>query len=372
MMGDYGADVVKVEHPKGDSLRSLGWSKDGVSLFWAIVSRNKRCVTLNLSVPEGQRIFRQLCRSADVVIENFRPGTLERWNLAPADLVRANPNLIIVRTTAFGQSGPYSHRPGFGTLAEAMSGFADMNGWPDRPPSLPPFALADGVAAITGAFAVMTALRWRDMCGGSGQVIDLSIYEPLFAILGPGVAVYDKLGIEVSRTGNRTAFSAPRNVFRSRDGQWLALSASSTSIAIRVMHLIGHPEIATKSWFADNSGRLGHADELDELIGEWIGQRDAAEVLEKFERVEAAIGPVLSIADIVRDKHYLARESLVRIPDPRLGEMLAPNVVPRLERSPGEIRYLGPELGAHNDEIYLGELGLTSQHLTQLSARDVI
>ena len=306
MMGDFGADVIKVEHPNGDSLRTLGWSKDGVSLWWATVSRNKRCVTLDLSQPEGQSIFKQLSDHADVVIENFRPGTFERWNLAPEDLLARNPGLVLVRTTAFGQTGPYSRRPGFGTLAEAMSGFAHLNGWPDRPPALPPFALADGVAAITGAFAVMAALRWRDMCGGSGQVIDLSIYEPLFAILGPQADVYDALGVEVTRTGNRTSFSAPRNIYQSRDGRWLALSGSSTSVAARVLRLVGHPEIADEPWFATNEGRLQHADELDALIGNWIAQRDADDVLSEFERVEGAIGPVLSIADILRDPQYVA------------------------------------------------------------------
>src|SRR5579872_298292 len=298
MMGDFGADVVKIEHPRGDSLRSLGWNKDGVSLWWAMVSRNKRCVTLDISLTEGQELLLRLAETADVLIENFRPGTFERWNLAPSRLLERNPALVIVRTTAFGQTGPYSRRPGFGTLAEAMSGFAHMNGWPDKPPALPPFALADGVAAITGAFAVMAALRWRDMCGGGGQVVDLSIYEPLFSILGPQAAVYDSLGIEVSRMGNRTPFSAPRNVYRSRDGRWLALSASSTSIAERVMLVVGHPEMIDEPWFADNGGRLQHAGELDALIGEWIAERDAEVVIAEFERVQAAIGPVYSIADI--------------------------------------------------------------------------
>lgn len=372
MMGDFGADVVKVEHPSGDSLRSLGWTKDGVSLWWALVSRNKRCVTLDLSDAQGQSIFGRLCETADVMIENFRPGTLERWNLGPEILLERNPGLVIVRTTAFGQTGPYSTRPGFGTLAEAMSGFAHMNGWPDRPPSLPPFALADGVAALTGAFAAMTALRWRDMCGGTGQVIDLSIYEPLFAILGPQAGVYDALGIVGTRTGNRTPFSAPRNLYQSKDGRWLAVSATSTSIAVRLMGLVGRPDIVEEPWFADHTGRLQHSSELDSIIGEWIGMRNADEVLAEFERVHAAVGPVLSIDDIVTDAQYVARETVVRVADERLGSLLMQNVVPRLGASPGAIRHLGPALGAHNEEIYSGELGLDEALLSELTARKVI
>ena len=273
MLGDHGADVIKVEHPSGDNLRKLGWEKDGVSLWWALIGRNKRSVTLKLSDPEGAEAMKKLLATADVFVENFRTGTLERWGLGPDVLHEINPGLVIVRTTGFGQTGPYATRPGFGTLAESISGYAHINGFPDGPPTLPPFALGDGVAALTGAFAAMMALRWREN-GGSGQVIDLSIYEPLFWILGPQASVYDQLGIVHNRTGNRAPFTAPRNAYLSKDGRWLGLSGSSQSIAERVMRLVGKPEMVDEPWFQNHAGRLEHQDELDEAIAAWIAERD--------------------------------------------------------------------------------------------------
>ena len=223
MLGDFGADVIKVEHPTGDSLRKLGWQKDGVSLWWALIARNKRSVTLKLSDPKGAEAMKRLLATADVFVENFRTGTLEQWGLGWDVVHELNPRLVMVRTTGFGQDGPYARRPGFGTLAESMSGYAHINGFPDGPPTLPPFALGDSVAALTGAFAAMAALWWREH-GGTGQAIDLSIYEPLFWILGPQASVYDQLGIVQNRTGNRAPFTAPRNAYQARDGRWLGLS----------------------------------------------------------------------------------------------------------------------------------------------------
>ena len=272
----------------------MGWQKDGVSLWWALVGRNKRCVTLTLSDPRGQELMKRLVADADVLIENFRPGTLERWNLGPDVLHELNPGLVIVRTTGFGQTGPYSHLPGFGTLAESISGFAHINGWPDRPPALPPLALGDGIAALTGCSAVMFALWWREHGGeGKGQVIDLSIYEPLFWVLGPQALVYDQLGIVQGRTGNRAPFTAPRNAYLTKDGRWLGLSASAQSIAERVMRIVGRPELIEEPWFADHMGRIEHVDELDEIIQGWIGERTAEEVLAAFAEGEAAIAPDL-------------------------------------------------------------------------------
>ena len=271
-LADYGADVVKVEHPTGDNLRGLGWEKDGVSLWWAFVGRNKRSVTLSLSKPEGQELMRRLLADRDVLIENFRPGTMEKWGLGPDVLHEINPGLVIVRVTGFGQTGPYRNQPGFGTLAESISGYAYINGFPDKPPALPPFALGDGVAALTGVASVMMALWWREHGNhgkggaGKGQVIDLSIYEPLFWLLGPQSLVYDQLGLVQERTGNAAPFTAPRNAYETSDGKWLGLSASAQSIAERVMHIIGRPALADEPWFRDHTGRLEHADELDALI----------------------------------------------------------------------------------------------------------
>lgn len=363
LLGDFGADVIKVEHPRGDSLRTLGWSKLGHSLWWLIGARNKRGVTLKLSTEVGREVLLRLVATADVLIENFRPGTLERWGLGPDELHAVNERLVIVRTTGFGQTGPYRDRAGFGTLAEAMSGFAHVNGYPDGPPTLPPFALGDGVAGLIGAAATMIALHERQR-SGVGQVIDLAIYEPLLALLGPQSLVYDQLGIVQGRTGNRAPFTAPRNAYRSRDGVWLALSASAQSIAERVLHLVGRPDIVEQPWFADHDGRVAHADELDDIIGRWIGDRDADVVTAAFASAEAAIAPVYSIADVVEDPQVKARDTITTFVHDDLGAVRIPNVFPNLDRTPGSVRALGPRLGEHNDDIYIDELGYDKDELS--------
>jgi crotonobetainyl-CoA:carnitine CoA-transferase CaiB-like acyl-CoA transferase len=371
LLSDFGADVIKVEHPKGDALRTLGWEKNGVSLWWAFVNRNKRCVSIDLSKTEGGKLLIELLQNADVFIESFRPGTLEKWGLGPDVLHKINPRLVIVRTSGYGQTGPLSKRPGFGTIAEARSGFAWVNGHPDGPPLLPPFALGDGVAALFGTFATMFALYHRDVHQAPGQVIDLALYEPLFWILGPQALVYDQLGIIPGRNGSGTEWTAPRNVYLSRDQQWLALSASSQSIAERVMVIVGHPEVIEKPWFADHSGRVAHQAELDEVIGAWIAERDASEVMAAFQEGQAVIGPVYSIADIFKDAQFLARDMLTKVSDPRLGQVVVQNAVPRLSLTPGRVRHLGQDLGAHTAEI-LGYLGHSEKELRALQEAGVI
>lgn len=373
LMADFGADVIKIEHPNGDGLRTLGWQKDGVSLWWALVARNKRCITLKLSDPRGQELALKLLRDADVLIENFRPGTLERWNLGPDVLYEVNPRLIMVRTTGFGQTGPYRNLPGFGTLAESISGYAHINGWPDGPPTLPPFALGDGIAALAGTAAAMFALWWREHGGnGRGQVIDLSIYEPLFWLLGPQALIYDQLGVVQGRTGNRAPFTAPRNAYKTKDGRWLGLSASAQSIAERVMRIVGREDLIEEPWFKDHTGRLEHVDELDEIIQDWIGERTTEEVLRVFAEYEAAIAPIYSIEDIMHDPQYQARETITSVEHPKLGPIKMQNVIPKLSETPGRVRHPGAELGEHNREVYIGELGLTEEELAELKEQGVI
>jgi crotonobetainyl-CoA:carnitine CoA-transferase CaiB-like acyl-CoA transferase len=373
LMGDFGADVVKVEHPRGDNLRGLGWSKDGVSLWWALIGRNKRAVTLDFSKPAGQELAKRLLADADVLIEGFRPGTLERWNLGPDVLQALNPGLVVVRTSGFGQTGPYSGLPGFGTLAESISGYAYINGWPDGPPTLPPFALADGVAALTGTYAAMFALWWREHGGeGRGQVIDLAIYEPLFWILGPQALVYDQLGIVQERTGNAAPFTAPRNAYRAKDGRWLGLSASAQSIAERVMRIVGREDLIEEPWFRDHTGRVAHADELDAIIQEWVGRHTTEEVLAAFAEHGAAIAPVNSITDILADPHFAARETITTVDHPLLGPLRMQNVVPTLTETPGRIDHPGPELGEHNHDVYVRELGMTEEELDRLRRDGVV
>jgi crotonobetainyl-CoA:carnitine CoA-transferase CaiB-like acyl-CoA transferase len=371
LLGDFGADVIKVEHPDGDSLRTMGWEKDGVSFWWAFANRNKRGVTIRLSDPRGAQILKELVADADVYIENFRPGKLESWGLGWDVLSAINPRLVMVRTTAFGQEGPYSHRPGFGTLAEAMSGFAAINGEPDGPPMLPPFALADGVASMIGAYATMVALFNRDRTG-KGQMIDLAIYEPLFWLLGPQALVYDQLGVVQGRTGNRAPFTSPRNTYKAKDGRWLALSASSQSIAERTMMIIGRPDLIEKPWFSDHVGRLENQDELDEVIGLFIAERSTEEVLTAFEKGDAAIAPIYDIADIFNDPQFIERKTIVSVEHPKLGPLMMPTVIPTLSETPGSIRSCGPELGEHNRQILVEQLGYSERDLIELESDGII
>lgn len=370
VLGDFGADVLKVEHPKGDPSRTHGYAKDGVGLWWKTLGRNKRAVTLSLSKPEGQEIFRRIVRDADVVIENFRPGTLERWGLGYDELKEENPGLVLARVTGFGQKGPYKDRPGFGTLAESMSGFAHITGEPDGPPTLPPFGLADGIAALATAFAVLTALRARDATG-RGQVVDLAIFEPIFTILGPQATVYDQLGIVQERNGNRSVNNSPRNTYRTKDDQWVAVSTSAQNIAERVMRLIGRSEYIEEPWFGKGSERAKHADELDEAVGSWISERTRDEVVDAFEEAGAAVAPIYSIEDIMQDPQYKALETIIGVEDPELGNVKMQNVLFRLSDTPGEVRWSGPRLGEHNEEVY-GQLGLDGTRLEELSDKGVM
>jgi len=360
-LADFGADVVKVEHPSaGDPLRRLGWFDGGVPLWWKVDARNKRCITADLKQPEGQDVVRRLVRQADVLVENFRPGTLERWGLGYEELRTENPGLIMVRVTGWGQDGPYADRPGFGTLAEAISGWAHLNGFPENPPTLPPMGLADAVTSVLGAFATMVALYHRDVRGGEGQVVDLAIYESLFSLIGQQVILYDRLGVIPGRTGNSFPFVAPRNVYGTKDGRWVALAASTPSIFERLARAIGRPELVDDPRFSDNSARLDHRDELDEIISAWMAERTQREIVEVFERHETAIAPVYDISQIFADRHFAARDAIVTVDDPELGPTRTADVFPRLTRTPGRVRHLGPPPGSDTDDV-LAELGYSSE-----------
>ena len=370
LLADYGADVTKLEHPKGDPVRSHGASKDGVGLWWKMLSRNKRAITLYLGSPEGQDVFRRMVADADVVIENFRPGTLERWGLGYEELSAINPGLVLARVTGFGQHGPYASRPGFGTLAEAMSGFAAITGEPDGPPTLPPFGLADGVSALTTAFGIMTALRARERTG-HGQVLDLAIIEPLLTVLGPQAVTYDQLGELQQRTGNRSAHNAPRNTYRTKDGRWVAVSTSAQSVAERVMHLVGHPEYIDEPWFASGAERARHADELDAAVGAWIARRSRAEVTAAFEEAQAAVAPVYDVSDIFEDPQFRALGTLTTVDDEELGPVTFQNVPFRLSDTPGEVRWPGPRKGRDTAEV-LGAYGIDADELARLAQRGIV
>ncbi|MFF1738103.1 CaiB/BaiF CoA transferase family protein [Streptomyces sp. NPDC058247] len=365
LLGDFGADVIKVEHPrKPDPSRGHGPSKDGIGLWWKLLGRNKRNITLDLSTRGGRDILLKLVADADVLIENFRPGTLDKWNLGWEELSAANPRLVLTRVTAFGQFGPYSRRPGFGTLAEAMSGFAALTGEPEGPPTLPPFGLADSIAALSTSYAVMAALQGRERTG-RGQVVDMAIIEPMLTVLGPQPIWYDQLGYVQPRTGNRSTNNAPRNTYRTSDDKWVAVSTSAQSIAERVMRLVGRPELIDEPWFATGSGRAGHADELDAAVGSWIARHSRDDVLAAFEKAEAAIAPVFDIRDVMEDEQYRALDSITEVPDPDLGTVRMQNVLFRLSETPGAIRWAGRPHGADTDEILTG-LGLSPSEITTL------
>lgn len=369
-LGDFGAEVIKIEHPsRPDAARGHGPSKDGINLWWKTLGRNKRTTTLDLSTAEGAEVLLELARTADVLIENFRPGTLERWGLAPARLLEANPRLVIARVTAFGQFGPYSGRPGFGSQAEAMSGFAALTGEPDGPPILPPFGLADGIAALATSYAIMVALRAVEANGG--QVVDMAIIEPILMLLGGQISAYDQLSYVQPRTGNRSVNNAPRNVYRSADGVWLAVSTSSQSIAERVMTLVGRSDYVAQPWFDAGHTRAQHADELDAAVAGWIGARPADEVVDAFERAQAAISRVNDVRGVVADPQYQALGTVLTVDDPDFGALRMQNVLFRLSESPGAVRWTGRRHGQDTEEV-LASIGLSPEQRAALRERGIV
>lgn len=371
ILADFGAKVIKVEHPrKPDSARSHGQSKNGQGLWWKVLGRNKRAMTLELSSPAGRDAFLRLVAKADVVIENFRPGTLERWGLGYDVLQATNPGIILTRVTGFGQEGPRAKEPAFGTIAEAMSGFAHTTGQPDGPPTLPPLALADNIAGMAAAIATLTALHARRRTG-RGQIVDLAIIEPILSVLGPQVTVYDQLGIVTQRRGNRSENNAPRNTYLTADGDWVAISTSAHSIAARVMELVGRPEFIEEPWFADGFERARHADELDAAVGDWIGRHSTEEVVDGFRGAEAALSVVYDVSMVVHDEQYNAIGALTRVDDEALGPVLMPNVLFRLSDTPGRVRHTGRDHGADTDAV-LADFGFSPAERERLRSSGAI
>lgn len=372
VLGDYGAEVIKIEHPhRPDPSRSHGRRVEGIGLWWKMLGRNKHTMTLDLGKAEGAALLLELAKRADVLIENFRPGTLERWGIGPDELRAANPRLILARVTGFGQFGPYARRPGFGTLAESMSGFAAITGEPDGPPTLPPFGLADGIAALTCVTGVLSALLHRNL-SGVGQVIDVAIIEPLLTLLGPQPVIYGLTGELQPRTGNRSVNNAPRNTYRTRDGKWVAISTSAQSVAERVMRLVGHPEVIAEAWFGTGAGRAKHADLLDAHVSSWIATRDVDEVIESFADAEAAVAPIYDIAGVMADPQYQALDTITTVCDEDFGELRMQNVLFRMSETPGAIRFAGRAHGADTDEVLRNRLGLDTDQITQLHAEGIV
>lgn len=371
ILADFGADVLKIEHPlRPDGARTHGKSKNGKGLWWLMLGRNKRTATLNLSQPTGKEIFLELVKDADIVVENFRPGTLERWGLDYETLSAENPGLILVRITGFGQFGPMATRPAYGTLAEAMSGFAFSTGQPDGPPTLPPLALADNIAGLAATIAIFTALHARGRTG-RGQVIDLAIIEPILTMLGPQLLAYDQLGYITQRAGNRSENNAPRNTYVTRDGRWVAISSSSTSIAERVMRLVGRGDLTEQEWFGSGVERAKRADEIDGAVAAWIAERDMDVVIDEFTKAEAAIAPVYDMSQVIADEQLNAIGTIAKVEDPDLGPVRMQNVLFRMSDTPGAIRHTGRAHGQDTDEILAG-LGYDAAAIAELREAGVI
>jgi crotonobetainyl-CoA:carnitine CoA-transferase CaiB-like acyl-CoA transferase len=373
MLGEFGAEVIKVEQPgAGDPLRTWGELKDGVGLFWKSMSRNKQCVTLDLRDTDGQGLFHRLLDVSDVFVANNRPSALLKWGLDYESVHAAHPRVVMLHVSGYGLGGPKSDRPGFGTLAEAMSGFAHVTGQPDGPPTLPPFFLADGVAAQSASAAVMLALYHRDVHGGSGQLIDVNLIEPLARLIETSTLAYSHLGKIPGRVGNLLPASAPRNAYRTRDGRWLAISSASQNIALRLFRAIGRPDLADDPHYADPVQRQERAYEVDELVAGFIAGRTLDEVMDTFERAEVAAAPVYDAQQLLADEHLQARGSFLRVDDPDLGPMTVQAPVVRLSETPGVVEHLGRGLGADNDTVFGGLLGLDAARLAALRSAGTI
>src|SRR5438874_4972574 len=369
-LADFGADVVKIEDPKrGDPLRA--WQTDGVSVHWKVYSRNKKSLAMSLREARGRELFLELSARAQVLIENFRPGTLEAMGFGPDVLHRQNPRLVILRVSGWGQDSPYRDRPGFGTLVESMSGYASRTGFPDREPALPPTALADMVAGLYGAFAVMVALRQVEAKGGIGQVIDLPLLDPLFSFIATEAAIYRLTGTVRERTGSRSETTSPRNVFRTKDGRYIGISASIQAMSERLFRAIGRADMTLDPRFRDNTARLAHVEECEAPIVEFIAARTLAENMAVFGAAEVTAAPVYDIDQFLADPHVLAREIVVDVPDEETGRLTMHNIIPRLSETPGHLRRPAPRLGEHTAEI-LGQFGIDRATLEELARDGVI
>ena len=369
VLADFGGEVIKIEPPAGDTLRA--WTTNGVQTNWKIYARNKKSLGLELRKPEARALLLELVPSAAIFVESYRPGTLEKMELAPETLLERNPKLVIVRISGWGQEGPYRRRPGFGTLVEGMSGFAASNGFADREPVLPPMYLADTLAGLYGAAGVMIALREIEKNGGRGQVIDLPLLDPLFAVLGPQAANYRLTGKVKPRTGSRSTNVAPRNAYRTKDGKWVCLAASTQKMTERLFRAIGRPELIADPRCLTNTERVKHSAELDAIVGGVIAQRTQAENVAFFEEAEVTVGPIYDISQIVEDPHVLERELIADYPDSDMGAFPMHHVVPRMLGTPGSVRAPAPRIGEHNREL-LAEVGVDEAAYTRLLATGAV
>ena len=373
LLGDFGAEVIKVEDPGvGDPMRQWGREKPcGKSLWWPVVARNKKSVTVNLRTEQGQDLVRRLVAQADVLIENFRPGTLERWGLAPEELWKINPRLIVTRVTGFGQTGPYASRAGYGSIGEAMGGIRYVTGDPDRPPARAGISIGDSLAATFACLGTLVALHQRGRTG-RGQMVDSAIYESVLAMMESLVPEYQIAGYQRERTGTTLPNVSPSNVYPTADGEMVLIAANQDTVFRRLAEVMGQPELTTHERYATHSARGQNMEELDGIIAEWSSTLKAEELLERLHAGGVPAGRIFKAKDMLEDPHFAAREAIVRLNHPDLGEFAMHNVVPKLSDSPGRVRHVGPELGEHNEEIYRDLLGLDDETISSLHAAGVI
>lgn len=376
-LADFGAEVIKVEAPgKGDPMREWGHHRyQGKCLWWPVLARNKKSVTANLRDPRGRDLVLRLLETADVLVENFKPGTLEKWGLGPDALHEVNPRLIIARVSGYGQTGPYADKPGFASVGEAMGGIRYINGFPDTPPPRFGISLGDTLTGLFATQGVLMALYWRDAGGGGGkgQVIDAAITESCFSMLESTLPEYDKLGVIRKPSGTGLANVSPSNIFPTRDGKYIVIAANLDTMFRRLCDAMEQPELADDPHYADHKARGENAAQLDGLIGEWSAQFSMSELTERLERHGVVCGPIYAIDDIAQDPHFQARDMVMRMADPRFGDIAVPGIAPKLSETPSEIAWLGPdEIGGHNKAIYGDQLTLSDAELEQLEADGVI
>ena len=373
-LAEFGADVIKIERPGiGDDLRRLGTpSEAGDTYWWFNDARNKKCITLNLKNEKGAALFRRLAATADVVVENFRPGTLERWGLGFADLLAANPRLVMLRVSAYGQTGPKSGLPGFARIAQAYAGLSYVTGRPDTPPLIAgSTTLADYLSGLYGAFGVMLALRAREKTG-RGQFIDVGLHDGIFRFLDEIAAVYDKTGYVRERSGTETHTAVPHSHYPCADGRWVAIACTNDRMFARLSRVMGRPELADDARFSLKRARIERREEMNAIVRGWTSSHDRESVIRRCSEGEVPCGPVCSIEDIFNEEQFWARDTLTRVADPRIGEIALQGTIPKLSETPGGIRHLGTALAAHNEAIYAGELGLTREEMAELSRTGVI
>ncbi|SDF72305.1 CaiB/BaiF CoA transferase family protein [Sporomusa acidovorans] len=373
LLGDFGADVIKVEMPgKGDSGRNMGPLYEGKSLRWATFSRNKKSITLDLRKEEGKKLFLKLVEKSDIIIENFRTGTFDKWGLDSETLKKANPRIIVIRITGYGQTGPYAHLAGFGTPATAFSGLTYMTGYPDRPPVNPPISLCDYLAGLYGAFAAMVCIYYREVKHGTGQEVDLSLYESIFRMLEGAVANYDIAGKITERRPSISGSASPSGTFKTKDGKWVVLVCSTDRTFEYFAHGIGRSDLLEDSRFNTNGARVKNNALVEEIVIDWMSKHDYQEIKAILDEAGAPVSLVYSMADIFADPHYAARENIIEVDHPDFGTIKMPGIVPKLSATPGEVKWGGPKIGAHNEDIYGSLLGLSPEEVSDLKEKGII